>query len=103
MDQWTEALLPVLSLALLVVGLVCMLTRKRVIKQIIGLSIMLQGALVSLIEGGRVHGQMQIAQSLVISALVVEAMVMAILLALVVNVFRYHPEGLVDDLDSLKG
>ena len=80
-----------------------MMSRRRVIKQVLGLSIMLQGALLSLIDAGRVHDDMQTAQSLAISALVVEAIVMAIALALVVNVFRYHPGGQVDDLDTLRG
>jgi NADH:ubiquinone oxidoreductase subunit K len=103
MSQWGEAILPLLSLVLLGVGLFCMLTQRRVIKQVVGLNIMLQGALVSVIDGGRARGEMRLAQSVVVSALVVEAMVFAIVLALVVNVYRYHPEGMVDDLDTLKG
>jgi len=91
------------SLALLIIGLVCLLTCKRVIKQVIGLNIMLQGALLALIDAGRANGKMQEAQSLVISALVVEVIILAIALALIVNVFRFHPGGQVDDLDTLRG
>jgi NADH:ubiquinone oxidoreductase subunit K len=80
-----------------------MLSQKRVIKQVIGLSIMLQGALLNLVEAGRVNGQMQTAQTLVVSALVVEAIVIAITLALIVNIYRHHPEGRVDDLNELRG
>ena len=100
---WLDTINPILSLVLLAVGLICLLTRKRVIKQVIGLSIMLQGALLNMIDAGRVNDDLQTAQSMVISALVVEAIVMAIALALIVNVFRYHPQGQVDDLDSLRG
>ena len=103
MDPWIETLNPILSLILLAIGLGCLLTRKRVIKQVIGLSIMLQGALVSILDAGVVNGKMEAAQSMVISALVVEAIVLAIALALIVNVFRYHPRGHVDDLDTLRG
>jgi len=103
MAEWLDTANPILSLVLLSVGLICMLTRKRVIKQVIGLSIMLQGALLTVVDAGRVNGDMQVAQSMVISALVVETVVLAIALALIVNVFRYHPEGRVDDLDTLRG
>ena len=103
MTGWSEALNPVLAVALLITGMLCMITQKRVMKQVVGLAVMLQGALISIIDAGHVNGDMRTAQSMVISALVVEAIVLAIALALIVNVFRYHPEGRVADLDTLKG
>ena len=103
MHPWTELLNPTVALALLAVGLVGLLTRKRVMKQVICLSVMLQGALLSVIDAGRQNGQMQAAQGIAISALVVETSVLAIFLALIVNVCRYHPDGAVDDLDTLRG
>ena len=101
--EWLDVLNPGLSLVLLLIGLVCLLTRKLVIKQVIGLNIMLQGALLALIDAGRTNGDMPAAQYMVISALVVEVIVTAVALALIVNIFRHHPEGQVDDLDSLRG
>ena len=98
-----DLLRPILALALLALGLLCLLTRRRVIKQVIGLCIMLQGALLTIIDAGKVNGQMDLAQGLVVSALLVDTVVMSIILALIVNVYRYHPEGFTDDLDLLKG
>jgi NADH:ubiquinone oxidoreductase subunit K len=92
-----------LSLLLLGIGLYCMMSRRRVIKQVIGLSIMLQGALLILLDAGLAHDALRQVQGMLISALVVEAIVLAIALTLIVNVFRFHPKGLVDDLDQLKG
>lgn len=103
MNEWLDLVNPAVSLALFSIGLICMLTQKRVVKQVIGLSIMLQGALLTIVDAGRVNGDLQAAQSMVISALVAETIILAIALALIVNVFRYHPEGHVDDLDSLRG
>lgn len=103
MNSWTEWLNPFLALALLTLGVLCLLTRKRVIKQVIGLSIMLQASLLILIDAGQVVEEPQISQGMVISALVLEAIVFSIALALIINVFRYHPEGRVDDLDTLRG
>ena len=99
----TELILTILSIFLLIMGLYCLLTRRRVVKQIIGLSIMLQGALVALLAAGVATGEMDFAQSFVISALLSEAIVLAIALALMVNVYRYYPEGWIDDLSALKG
>jgi len=42
-------------------------------------------------------------ETMVISALVVETIVIAIALALIVNVFRHYPSGDVDHLDRLRG
>lgn len=103
MTAFTELLNPLLSLLLLGIGLYCMMSRRRVIKQVIGLSIMLQGALLILLDAGLVHDALRQVQGMLISALVVEAIVLAIALTLIVNVFRFHPKGLVDDLDQLKG
>ena len=103
MNLWGDAISPILALILLAIGLLCLLTRKRVIQQVIGLSIMLQGALVSVMGAGQANGREQMSQSMIISALVVEAILLAIMLALTINVFRYHPEGWIDDLDTLKG
>jgi NADH:ubiquinone oxidoreductase subunit K len=40
---------------------------------------------------------------MVVSALVVEAVVIAVALALIVNVFRHYPSGDIDQLDKLRG
>jgi len=100
---WLDSVNLSLSLGLLIVGLVCMLTRRRVVKQLIGLSIILQGALLNLVDAARLNDDLATGQSLVISALVAETIVVGIVLALIVNVYRHYPRGLVDDLDRLKG
>ena len=103
MVAWLDPLHSSLSVLLFLVGLLCLLTRRSVIKQVIGLKIMLQGVTLGLIHAGHVRGDMRFAQAMVISALVVEAIVIAIALAIIVNVFRHYPSGDVDDLDRLRG
>jgi len=103
MTPWIERIFPFLSLVLLGIGGWCLASRRRAIKQVIGLNIMMHGALLAILDGGVQQGSMELAQSVIISALVVEAISLAITLALVVNVYRFHPEGLVDDLNRLKG
>jgi NADH:ubiquinone oxidoreductase subunit K len=89
--------------ALFVVGLICLLTQRSVIKQVIGLKIILQGVTLGLILAGRAIGQQSLAETLVASALIVEAVIIAIAMALIVNIFESHPEGDVDRLDRLRG
>lgn len=88
---------------LFLIGLFCLLTRRNIIKQVIGLKIMLQGVTLSLIHAGHLQGDTRLAETMVISALVVETIVIAIALALIVNVFRHYPSGDIDDLDRLRG
>ena len=91
------------SLALFVLGLLCLLLRRNVIRQVIGLKLLLQSVTLGLILSGARHGDLHFAQSLVISALIVEAVVIAVALALIVNIFRHYPSGNVDDLRRLWG
>ena len=100
---WLDPFNTSLSVALFAIGLFCLLTRRNVIKQVIGLKIMLQGVTLNLIHAGHLHGDPSWAETMVVSALIVEAVVIAVALALIVNVFRHYPEGDIDRLDRLRG
>ena len=100
---WLDPLNTSLSILLFLIGLFCLLTRRSVIKQVIGLKIMLQGVTLSLIHAGQLARDARLAEAMVISALIVEAVVIAIALALIVNIFRYCPSGDVDHLNRLQG
>jgi len=100
---WLDSLNGALVIALFLIGLFCLLTRRNVIKQVFGLKIMLQGVTLSLVHAGHLRGDVRFAETMVISALVVETIVIAIALALIVNVFRHYLSGNVDLLDRLRG
>ncbi|MEA3407923.1 MAG: NADH-quinone oxidoreductase subunit K [Chloroflexota bacterium] len=100
---WVNTLNTSLALLLFLIGLFCLLTRRNVIKQVIGLKIMLQGVSLSLIHAGHICGDVQMAETMVISALIVETIIIAIALALIVNIFHHYPSGDVDDLNRLRG
>jgi NADH-quinone oxidoreductase subunit K len=91
------------SALLFLLGLACLLTRREAIKQVIGLKIMLQGVTLGLIYQGHLSGDLHTVQSMVISALVVETILIAVALALIINVYEYYPSGDVDELDRLRG
>ncbi len=92
-----------LALILFGVGFFCCLTQRNILKQVIGLKIMLQGAALSLVHAGHLTGDLRLAQMMVISALVAETIVIALAIALVVNAFRHEPSGDIDRLDQLRG
>ena len=100
---WLDLFNTSLSVLLSLIGLFCLLTRRSVIKQVFGLKIMLQGVTLSLVHAGHLHGDVRLAETMVISALVVETVVIAIALALIVNIFRHYPSGDIDLLDRLRG
>jgi NADH:ubiquinone oxidoreductase subunit K len=102
-SPWIDTINTLTSVLLFLIGLGGLLLQRNAIKQVVGLKIMLQGVTLALIQAGRMHQDLQFAQSMVISALIVEAVVIAVALALIVNVYRHYPSGDVDDLNRLRG
>jgi NADH:ubiquinone oxidoreductase subunit K len=102
-SAWIDATLTGLSLALFALGFTGLLTQRSVFKQLFSIKIMLQGVSLGLIQAGRIHDDPFTSQSMVISALIVEAVVIAAALALIVNVYHHYPSGDVDDLNRLRG
>ena len=100
---WLDPLNTSLAILMFLIGLFCLLTRRNVIKQVIGLKIMLQGVILSLVHAGQLSGDPRLGEAMVVSALIVEAVVIAVALALIVNVFRHYKSGDVDLLNRLRG
>ncbi len=100
---WLDILNPLLVAMLFLIGLFCLVTQRNVIKQVIGLKIMLQGVTLSLLHAGHVLGDMNVAQSMVISALVVETIIIGLALALIINIYHHYPSGDIDHLKRLRG
>lgn len=98
-----DILLTTVSILLVVTGFAGFLTQKSVIKQIISMKIMLQGVALALILAGMSNQSPQMAQSMTISAVIVETVIIAIALTLVVNVYKFYPEGDTDKMNELKG
>ena len=101
--EWIDTINTAASVLLFFIGLGGLLLQRRVVRQVFSLKIMLQGVTLGLIQAGRMHEDLRFAQSMVISALIVEAVVIAVALALIVNVFRHYPSGDVDQLNRLRG
>jgi NADH:ubiquinone oxidoreductase subunit K len=82
------------AIAILFLGMYCVMTKKNIIKSAIGISIMVKGGSLSfLVAGGTT------AQVAVVLIIIVDAIVAAVLLSMAVNVYR-HTGSL--DFDALK-
>jgi NADH-quinone oxidoreductase subunit K len=100
---WINDLLSIVSVLLILIGFSGLLTQKAVIKQIVCLKIMLQGVALALIHAGSLQGDTRLAQSMTVSAVIVETVIIAIALAMIVNVYLHYPTGDTDTMDHLKG
>ena len=89
--------------ALFILGWVCLFSQRNAFKQVIGLKIMLQGVTLALVLAGKLQDNMNLAQTMVISALIVETIVIALALAMIVSIFRNIPDGDIDLLRKLRG
>lgn len=96
-------ILPILSGTLFVLGWICLISQRNAFKQVIGLKIMLQGVTMALLLAGKALDKLHLAQSMVISALIVETIIIALALAMIVSIFRTIPSGDIDQLRKLRG
>ena len=88
---------------LFVAGIYCMMVSRNMLRLVIGLELISKGALLSVIACGKALGNMALAQSIAVTMIVIEVVVVAAGLALIVR--AYARTGTVDmwKFDKLKG
>jgi multisubunit Na+/H+ antiporter MnhC subunit len=85
------------------IGLYCLLTMRNMVKLLIGIEIIAKGITLALIASGYARDNMLVAQSLVITVIVVDVAVIATALALIININRHTNSLDVRKLTKLKG
>jgi NADH-quinone oxidoreductase subunit K len=75
-------------LGLLGIGLLGLLVTRNLIKVVVGLQILVKGALLALLLAGRLSGQVQTGQTLALTVIVADTIVSVVALALAVQVRR---------------
>jgi NADH:ubiquinone oxidoreductase subunit K len=85
------------------IGLYCLLTSRNLIKLLIGLEIMAKSAVLSFIVAGWARGESFVSQSVVITFIVIEVSIVAVALALVINVYKNTGNLDIRSLARLKG
>ena len=84
--------LPVLSavgvLGLLGIGLLGLLVTRNLIKVVVGMQVLVKGALLALVLAGKLSGQVQTGQAIALTVIVADTIVSVVALALAVQVRR---------------
>jgi NADH:ubiquinone oxidoreductase subunit K len=86
------------AVMILFLGMYCVLTKKNLIKSVIGISIMVKAASLSFLASGGTTAQVA-----VVLIIVVDAIVAAVILSLAVNVYRRTGSLNVEELRKLWG
>lgn len=88
---------------LLVIGFYCLIVTKNLVRVLIGLEILIKAVTLLIILAGYITGKMATAQTLVITLIVVEVVVMAVGAGIVISVFNKNNSLDVRNLRNLKG
>ncbi|HEK85522.1 MAG: NADH-quinone oxidoreductase subunit NuoK [Candidatus Saccharicenans sp.] len=91
------------SALLIFIGIYCLLTMRNLIKLFIAIEIISKGVSLALVATGAVQHTILLAQSLVITYIVVEVSLVATALALIINIYKKNKSLDVRLLSKLKG
>jgi NADH:ubiquinone oxidoreductase subunit K len=78
-------------IAVFIIGILCFFVRKEFIRQIFGLKLMLQSVSLGLIMSGWQQNDLKTPQAMIISALIIEAIVIGLALTMIIHITK-HPE-----------
>jgi NADH:ubiquinone oxidoreductase subunit K len=84
----SNSTLLVLIIGLLGIGLYAVLISRNLIKVIVGLQILVKGAMLAMIAAGQISGQTEVGESLALTVIVADTIVAVVGLALAVQVRR---------------
>ncbi|MCD6359550.1 MAG: NADH-quinone oxidoreductase subunit K [Armatimonadetes bacterium] len=93
----------VAGLALFFVGMYAMVTRTNLLQIIIGLEVMARGVSLLFILAGHFHNSINVAQAVVITTILIEAVTVAVALSLVVATYNHHKSLSIASIRRLKG
>lgn len=91
------------SALLIFIGIYCLLTMRNLIKLFIAVEVISKGISLALVATGAVKNNILLAQSLVITYIVVEVSLVATALALIINIYKKNKSLDVRLLSKLKG
>ena len=92
LPAWTIAYVHLCILLGFIIGMLCFFVRRSYIRQIVGLKLMLQSVTLGLVIIGWQYQDHYLAQSMVITALIIEAIVIGLALTLIIQIAK-HPHN----------
>lgn len=90
LPAWTLTFIHVCTLVVFVIGLLCFLLKTSPLRQILGLKVMLQSVSLGIITTGWELHKLYLSQSLVITALVIEAILIGLALTLIIQMQKHQ-------------
>jgi len=75
---------------LYIIGFYCLITTRNLIRILIALEILTKGITLVLIYAGQVSGQMSTAQSMVITLIIIEVVILAVAAGIIINIFNIN-------------
>lgn len=88
---------------LFIIGTYCLVVTRNMLRAVIALEILIKAVTLLLIAVGYMTGNVALAQSLVITIIVIEVVIVVIAGGLALNVFRHNDDLDVRRLQNLKG
>ena len=92
-----------LIIVLVGIGIYCLISRRNLIQLIIGIEIIAKAICLSFVLAGHLQGNEQIAQAIVITIIVIEAITAAVVMSLIVAVYRRTGSLNIKDFRRLRG
>jgi NADH:ubiquinone oxidoreductase subunit K len=93
-DLWVIRLVHTSVIVVFLIGLIRIFLHRDFVRQIVGLKLMLQSISLGLIFTGWRLQMLDMAQSMVISALVIEAVVIGLALTMIIHIRKHQKEDL---------
>jgi len=88
LPTWLLGFIHISVLVVFIIGLSCFFLRRTYIRQLVGLKLMLQSVSLGLILAGWERQDLFLAQSMIISALVIEAVVIGLALTMIIQITK---------------
>ncbi len=98
----SNSIVLVAIVGLLAIGLYAVLISRNLIKIVVGLQILVKGAMLAMIAAGQLAGQAEVGESLALTVIVADTIVAVVGLALAVQVRRHFGTLDVRALSTLK-
>jgi len=92
LPMWMVDFIHISVLAVFIIGLLCFFLRRTYIRQLVGLKLMLQSVSLGLILAGWERQDLFLAQSMIISALVIEAVVIGLALTMIIQITKHKKD-----------
>jgi len=92
-----------LIIVLVGLGIYCLISRRNLIQLIIGIEIIAKAICLSFVLAGHLQGNEQIAQAIVITIIVIEAITAAVVMSLIVAAYRRTGSLNIKDFRRLRG